>query len=289
MRLSELGQKYILARPHQSQKHLKAINRTIMRFIEANGDVDVSTITAEHLGRFLLTLKQYVRSSHSLRDYLVVLKAILKDGMETGLIPRCPRFPRIPPEKRVPDAWTTEEVRRLFQVAASLDGKVGTVPARIWWSSLLLAGYYTGLRLSALLDITWQQVDLADGYLWARSNKNKLEQMFCIPSDLRNLLQQMRGCPQEEVWAHPYHACWPCKALRRIVDAAGISSPRTRHGQLFQKMRRTCISLIAMRDLNLATRVAGHASPDTTIRHYVDPRMLGAIRPVVPPIQVSFR
>ncbi|MBC7077213.1 MAG: hypothetical protein H5T92_02720, partial [Synergistales bacterium] len=75
--------------------------------------------------------------------------------------------------------------------------------------------------------------------------------------------------------------------LRRIVDRAGIPAPKTLHGQLFQKMRRTCITWTAVYDLNTATRVAGHASPQTTIRHYVDPRMLGAIQPAVPRVEFA--
>jgi len=100
------------------------------------------------------------------------------------------------------------------------------------------------------------------------------------------LLVQIQDPPREKVWWHPYGEKWPCRALRRIVDAAGIPAPKNMHGQLFQKMRRTCITWTAVADLSLATRVAGHASPDTTIRHYVDPRMFGAIQPVVPQIQI---
>ena len=150
-----------------------------------------------------------------------------------------------------------------------------------------MTAYYTGLRLSALLSISWFQVDLTGHFLRALTKKTKKEQVFAIPQELANTLEKMQVPPREKVWEHPYNSKWPCKALRRIVDAAGIPAPKHLHGQLFQKMRRTCITWTAVHDVSMATRVAGHASPETTIKHYVDPRMLGAIKPVVPRIDLK--
>lgn len=286
MRVSQLAEQYLLLRRHQSKKHQQAIRRVVHRFIECNGDIQAGEISTEHISQFLAKLGQYVRSSHSLRDYMTILKAILHEGLDAGIVARLPRFPRIRVEKRLPDAWTREEVERLFKYVTNLPGRVGKIPARLWWASILLAAYYTGLRLSGLMSITWWQVDLRNRYLRALTNKNKLEQVFAIPDDLYALLLEIQNPPREKVWWHPYAEEWPCRALRRIVDAAGIPAPKNMHGQLFQKMRRTCITWTAVADLSLATRVAGHASPDTTIRHYVDPRMFGAIQPVVPQIQI---
>ncbi|MGB4727681.1 MAG: hypothetical protein WBH86_09770, partial [Thermogutta sp.] len=136
-------------------------------------------------------------------------------------------------------------------------------------------------------NLSWFQVDLNGRFLRALTNKNKREQVFAIPDDLAVILQQIKVPPREKIWEHPYNPKWPCRALRRIVDRVGIPAPRSMHGQLFQKMRRTCITWTAVNDLNMATRVAGHASPETTIKHYVDPRMLGAIKPVVPRIDLK--
>jgi len=287
--MSHLAEQYVLLRPHQSRKHHDDIKRVIKRFIEANGDIFVGDICEEHVGRYLSTIGDYCRSSHSLKHYLVVLKAIVNEAFQRGLISRLPRFPKIQVEKRTPDAWTLEETKKLFDYVAQLDGYVGVgaVPARLWWQSILLASYYTGLRLSCLLNLSWFQVDLNGRFLRALTNKNKREQVFAIPDDLAVILQQIKVPPREKIWEHPYNPKWPCRALRRIVDRVGIPAPRSMHGQLFQKMRRTCITWTAVNDLNMATRVAGHASPETTIKHYVDPRMLGAIKPVVPRIDLK--
>jgi len=217
-----------------------------------------------------------------------MLKAMLKEALDIGLISRLPRFPKIRVEKRSPDAWTLRDVNQLFDYVATLPGSVGEIPANLWWESILLAAYYTGLRLSGLLNVYWFQVDLQGKFLRAITNKNKREQTFLIPEDLVALLQQIKDPPREKVWEYPYKdQKWPCRTLRRIVDRAGIPAPKNLHGQLFQKMRRTCITWTAVNDLNMATRVAGHASPETTIKHYVDPRMLGAITPAVPRLKIK--
>lgn len=284
MRLSQFVQQYLVVRSHQSEEYKKAVQRAVRRFIQVNGDLLVNQISSEHFGQFMASLHG---SSYTLRGYMAMLKAMLHEAVEMGIINQLPRFPKIRLEKKAPDAWDVDDVSRLLAFVQTLPGTIGEIPANLWWSSLLLAAYYTGLRLSGLLNVRWWQVDLGNGYLRALTNKNKLEQVFAIPQDLVQILRQIKKPPRERVWEHPYAEKWPCKALRRIVDSAAIPAPKSLHGQLFQKMRRTCITWTAVSDLSLATRVAGHASPDTTIRHYVDPRMLGAIRPVVPKIHVS--
>ncbi|MBC7350905.1 MAG: site-specific integrase, partial [Thermogutta sp.] len=272
MRISQLAKQYTLVRPHQSPKHIKDVERVVRRFVEANGDISLVDLCEEHIARFLSHVGAGCESCHSLKHYLTVLKAVLNEAYQQQLIVRIPRFPKIRVERRIPDAWTLEEIQQLFAHVANLEGYVGRTPARLWWESLLLAAYYTGLRISALLSISWFQVDLERRYLRALSRKTQKEQLFSIPEDLSILLHQLRHHPQQKVWEHPYHEKWPFRALRRIVDRAGIPAPKNLHGQLFQKMRRTCITWTAVNDLNMATRVAGHASPDTTIKHYVDPR-----------------
>lgn len=286
MRLSQFVQQYLVVRSHQSEEYKKAVQRAARRFIQVNGDLAINEISSEHFGQFLASLRG---SSFTLRGYMAMLKAMLREAVEMGIKDHLPRFPKVRVEKKAPDAWSIDDVSRLLAVVQTLPGTIGEIPANLWWSSLLLAAYYTGLRLSGLLNVRWWQVDLANGYLRALTNKNKLEQVFAIPQDLVQILRQINKPAREKVWWHPYGSKWPCRALRRIVDRAGIPAPKHLHGQLFQKMRRTCITWTAVADLSLATRVAGHASPNTTIRHYVDPRMLGAIRPVVPKINVSFR
>jgi len=287
MKMSQLVDQYVILRVSQSKQYLNALRLAAKRFIEANGDIYIGDIKEDHIGRYLAIVGNYVHSSYTLRGHVAMLKAILKEAFDIGLISRVPRFPRVRVEKRNPDAWTLEETKKLFEYVGKLDGHVGSVPARLWWQSILLAGYYTGLRLSGLLNVYWFQVDLNGQFLRALANKNKREQTFAIPTDLTAILQQIKDPPREKVWEHPYNSKWPCKALRRIVDAAGIPAPKHLHGQLFQKMRRTCITWTAVHDVSMATRVAGHASPETTIKHYVDPRMLGAIKPVVPRIDLK--
>lgn len=283
MKMSQLVEQYALLRTHQSKQYLDYVRLATKRFIEANGDIYVGDIKEDHIGRYLTHLATHAQSSYTLRAHVAMLKAMLKEALDIGLISRLPRFPKIRVEKRSPDAWTLDEVNRLFDYVATLSGSVGPIPANLWWKSILLAAYYTGLRLSGLLNVYWFQVDLEGNFLRALTNKNKREQTFLIPEDLAILLKAIKKPPREKVWEYPYKdQKWPCRALRRIMDRAGIPAPRNLHGQLFQKMRRTCITWTAVNDLNMATRVAGHASPETTIRHYVDPRMLGAITPAVP-------
>lgn len=287
MKISQLVNQYTILRVNHSRQYLNAVTLASKRFIEANGDIYIGDIKEEHIGRYLALVGNHAHSSYTLRGYVVMLKAILKEAFDVGLISRVPRFPRIRVEKRTPDAWTLEETKKLFEYVGKLDGHVGAIPARLWWQSILLASYYTGLRLSGLLNVYWFQVDLDGQFLKALTNKNKREQTFVIPDDLAVLLREIKEPPREKVWEHPYNPKWPDRALRRIVDRAGIPAPKSMHGQLFQKMRRTCITWTAVNDLNMATRVAGHASPETTIKHYVDPRMLGAIKPVVPRIDLK--
>ena len=68
------------------------------------------------------------------------------EGVKKG-----PSIRRINVPERIPEAWLTEEMRRLVESAAMEPGTIEGVPAGEWWRVLFLVAYETGERVTSLL------------------------------------------------------------------------------------------------------------------------------------------
>jgi len=71
------------------------------------------------------------------------------------------------------------------------------------------------------------------------------------------------------VFNWPHGTWWFYEQARRIVQSAGLEVEKRRFG-LFHRLRRTTITLLWRQSPAIAQWVAGHASAQTTLAHYVD-------------------
>jgi integrase len=146
-----------------------------------------------------------------------------------------------------------------------VDGK----PAAWWWSTLLYAAWCSGERIGALLEVRWQDVDLDAGLILFRAETRKgrsTDIQRAISPDLVKMLRTQAGEPEQLVWRwdRNYHSMWPSLAL--LCKRAGV------RGTGFHKMRKASASYVALGGGD-ATEHLGHASPDITRAHYLDPRI----------------
>jgi integrase len=232
----------------------------------------------------LLGFLRHYRADHAAattnsrrRDLLALWRFAFRRGL-TSENPAKAEVPKVREPKRLPVAWTRDEVRLMVAHAKGLPGAVDGVATGAYWASLILGCWDTGARISALMSTRIADVSLQNSHLIIRADarKNGQERLYWL-SDETVAAIAGHWCPHRElVWPWPYSARYLWVSFRRrIVEPCGlVADPRRL--SLFHKLRRSTLSAEAAESLEAARRRAGHTRAETTVRHYVDPRIGGA-------------
>jgi integrase len=194
-------------------------------------------------------------------------------------------LPRSRKIRHAPQAYTVEEVSRLIQRAGRRQGDIGGQPAAWFWQTLIRAAWETAERIGALLALKWADVDVDAKCLLfrAETRKGRSEDLQRGISDA--LAEQLRSHakePGERVWNwdREHTSLWP--SMRILCRSAGV------RGTGFHKLRKASASYVALAGGD-ATEHLGHASPDITRQHYLDPRITAPKRAVdyLPPLDLG--
>lgn len=211
--------------------------------------------------------------------------AMWRQAHELGKVDTLPRVRSARESKRVPDAWTAEQVAKIMGAAKQESRQVGDVPGPVFWTALLWFIYNTGVRITAVMETPCNAVDLSSrlAVVPAEVQKQRADQVFQLLPETVDALRELgihrQGC-LFDCW--PYDRTvvqWPSLTLnyRRILSRAGLPVGAT---QMFHKLRRTTASYVAARlGRSAATKLLGHSCESVTAR-YLDPRLMGDVVPV---------
>jgi hypothetical protein len=212
-------------------------------------------------------------SSRSTNNQRQILLSLWEDAADRLLLTRPVRrrIRKLPEEVDPPEAWDEGQVTDLMREAGNQRGMVGRIVAAGWWLSLFLAIYWTSSRISSTLAVP---SNCYDGHsILVRRQKNHRPQWHPLPESCCDVIDSIRPADRKLIWEHPWHPRTVWTHARTIIEAAGLPCPRTGR-QLFHRLRRTTITLCASVDPGVAQRTAGHKDYATTLKHYVDPRLL---------------
>lgn len=246
------------------------------------GPVPLAEIDLATSANFLRACRRD-HSAATCNKYRRYLLAILRDARRQKLTRArwFRRLPKLPEELELPTAWTREQVESLLIVASAEPGEICSIPARLWWSAICLVTLNTALRITAALSIRTTDVDLDKAFLVVKAGKQKqrVGQYFPLGSRvldaIRAIYDPTRAC------LFPWPAC-PVTLrthFARICKLAGV--PAGGHSGCWHRCRCTAISHAWTVSPEWARQLAGHASIETTRRHYVDPRVLPAAKTAV--------
>ena len=220
------------------------------------------------------------------------LRTLLNEAWRLRLIDELPRaWPKAREPRRMPDAWTPEQVGRLYHVAVAQPGWIGPHKAGDWWRAFLCVSWDTGLRVSQTMALRGDDIDPDRGFLVVRYRPNTKSAQERVKPLSPPTLEAIRAIsePARE-WLFDWPE-WPrsrrdfFSTFRYLCVLADIPCPRTRHGELTHKLRRSSTTAAALKGLEQARQHAGHTRAETTLRHYIDPRLLACGAPAVPPIE----
>ena len=174
--------------------------------------------------------------------------------------------------KRLPQAWSQDELQRLLDAAAATTGDVCGIPARIYFPALVSLVYDTGLRITAAISIPSRSLDAKTGWVRvdAETQKQKADQAFKLHPQTLSLLLATSPFDREFLFPCPnrQRRKYLAGMLTAILERAGL--PRGGRDK-FHKIRRTHATFLADAAGEAAAQKSlGHSTPSVT-KAYLDP------------------
>jgi integrase len=244
--------------------------RSFDRFLLRRGEVsDLDDLTiAAYLER---------RAAAGLSPYTVErercgLLALARLARERNLLATMPACPQAALPERVPQAWTVEQLQTLIEAARLQPGRIGAVAACDFWPALLLVLYESGERISAIMDTPAANYRRPHLLVPAECRKGKKrDRVYQLSAGVCDLLDRLRldTTGQGPLFPWPLSRTYLWGRMKRMVKGAGLGEGR---GFRFHGVRRAALSHFAAAGGDAAA-MADHASPRTTARWYLDPRI----------------
>ncbi|MBW3597982.1 MAG: site-specific integrase [Planctomycetes bacterium] len=230
--------------------------------------------------RFLADVAKH-REPRTVWNKRTSLTSLWIRAYEDDLVPEPPkriRKDKVP--RKIPTAWTLEELRRIMEAAQESPGIVIGAQRQPslrchYYPALIRTGYDSGLRRGDLLALRRDQID-DSGTILVPLHKTGCDHICRVrPSTLRAIDALPAG---GVIFPAPCHHEMK-EAWEWILTTAGI--PRNRWGQL-QQLRRTSASHVEQRNPGSAGHHLGHLTPGLAEKSYIDPRVARADRPLPP-------
>lgn len=210
--------------------------------------------------------------------------SLWREAHRRGIAPLLGEVRRVRVATPIPEAWRQDEIRKLLRAARSIRGRFRCgVPRRLLLVALILTGYYTGLRPSDLLALRVADVVRVNGSAGANGSRRIVRQSktgelidLPLPADCLRAIQATR--PESRDLLFPLTREVLCDWFRRVCRAAGVrGTPKW--------LRRTGATHCEIQQPGSAMRYLGHRTPGLAYKHYVDPRQVGADKPVPPSLE----
>lgn len=223
-------------------------------------------------------------SCYTIKSRRGAILAIWRAAVEMDLIDSFPtKIRKLKLRRKNPTAWDRDEVQRLFLYAlyGQDDKKMQKthLSQRLFFASLIAAGYDTAMRLGDLLSLErdWIRTDKS-GAGWLSIEQSKTGIMVSCrinPSTMILIDRLYADNPNRRlIWPLGVRRESLYRQIRAIVKESGI-----RCGT-FRFLRRASATHIEMRAPGTSFRHAGHSDPATTRRFYLDAEQLnGAVSP----------
>jgi integrase len=161
--------------------------------------------------------------NHDLRH----IKAALRVAVEWGYLPKLPKFRMEKAPKKLPRYVTGEHFAAIYCACETATMPEGLpYPAADWWRALVVMGYMTGWRISDMLGLRREDLDLDTGTAITRAadNKGKRDEKVKLHPVVVEHLKKLPGfTPTVLTWNHDQRTLH--NKFAEIQEAAGVNLP----------------------------------------------------------------
>ncbi len=153
-------------------------------------------------------------------------------------------FPEVPPlvePVRIPKARSRDDLETLWAALDVLPGRVGKVPARLWWRALHFVAFFTAERIGAILQMEWSDVNLQSGWLVCRAETRKFgaaDKATRLPPEVIDALRAIVEPERKLIFEWPLCGSSLYDHYKRILKRAGLSTDRKSKFHMLRSQRR---------------------------------------------------
>lgn len=246
----------------------------------------VADLTEDHIAAVAEFKIQAGGSVATGKEYRAKLQALGQFAFRRGALKVAPDAPPLREPRRVPFAWSVDQLRLLFAAVEQSERVLvvsrAKIPFRIWLGSLLMCMWDSGERLGALMKVQWKHLDRHTGRLVVPAEVRKFrteDKSFQLHSQTLAAIDLLWQASQPQTleavvfpWPHTISTLF--RWYRGILKTAGLPHDRK---QMFHAVRRTVASYYTAAGGD-ATRLLGHSSPSVT-QVYLSPAIVQTPQP----------
>lgn len=235
-------------------------------------DATLEDLTNGNLARMMSSLATAGKKRPTINGYRAKLVALWTWACKQGWIKTWPCVKKLPEPKRVPTAWTLEQIGILWSHLETLTGFIAGIPASLFWKIYVATGLETGERHGARMKLEWAHFtdfDRGTGVFPAEIRKGKRADMpFAISLPTIGLLREARELGAWRPLPWTLNEMHFFAKYSEVLRSAGLPSSSQHLGHC---LRRTFATLLVQSGSSKAdaSEALGHADP-TVIDLYVD-------------------
>jgi len=261
---------FLRSRSENTRRLYRTTLRNIGRYLARQPLL--SDLNDDTVNRFLDWFRRLPRSPFSVNKERSNLLAIWRFACRKNYLKEWPDvLPDNEPE-RIPQAWTADEVFRLFASCEQEPGDIAGIPASQWWRILHLVCWDSGERIGAIVGLKWHNADLRSGHLLVPAELRKggrRDQIYKLADDTILALKDFQHPKRDDIfpWSYCYTYLW--KKYESILKRADLPTDRK---SKFHRIRKSVASHAEAAGGN-ATEILGHSQRSVTLA-YLDPRIV---------------
>jgi len=191
-----------------------------------------------------------------------------------------PTIQKMKVPKRIPRAWTRDQLDKLLDACQRMPGNIGSVSIADWWTGIHLVIWDCSERIGAVLAIRWEWLDWDTGDLLipAEARKSMERDMaYRLNPETLVVLRRLQASGSDLVFPWPYRGRGGIyDHYKALLTLAGL--PHEKWKSAFHKIRKSVASHLAAAGYD-ASIALGHSSPQVTRDSYLDPRIVSSARP----------
>jgi integrase len=285
MELSVYVDRYVLEHDlaDSSVEQLKLRAKLLTEF--AGGSLCLCRLTDELVNRWLVSRQQKGLSPDTVHADRAKILTLWRAAADAGLCKPPGKIRRIKRPRKIPRAFTHDDVAKLLAVVNRMRGNIKSrvngklwdsgVSRRLYWAAFIRSGYDSGLRRSDLLSI--ERDWIRDGSCCiVQSKTGKVIHRRFRPETMQAIDALCAGRKTGPIWCgYPTRRVW-CQAFKRLCKRAGVDGSA-------KWLRRSGASYTAREHgKDAAKQFLGHATDHVADASYLDPA-IAFPSPVMPP------
>jgi hypothetical protein len=264
IKLANVLQNYIADHPSfLSESYQVQLKNAVSVFSKYLGHDATLGDLPDHINPFLAKMRDDGKSPKTVKHRRNSLLVLWRTAFEDRLTDEPPRAKRIILPPKVPHCWTQEQMAHLVATMAKDEREMSNGMQRgLWFASLTLALYSSGLRLSDVVKAERTEVSKEGLYKVIQGKTGRLVVRTLDPRGIA--LAMATGNPRRDhIWDLPYNRTWIHKQFKLFVGKAGLE------GTTRWIRRSAATHLCSQQGIEEARKLLDHRSLTTLVNHYL--------------------